>query len=105
MTPPRSSLRVLPGHWPSTVVCLIGATIGDCDKCCTAETDGDLCARCHEVYDAIAFVLAAPAEAERELLRAARDLIGTLGPNGYFPTAGKPKTDALRAAIAKADVW
>lgn len=38
-----------------------------------------------------------------DLLRAAQELIGTLGAGGYFPTAGEPKTRALRAAIAKAE--
>ncbi len=30
---------------------------------------------------------------------AAQDLIECLGPGGYFPTAGEPKTTALREAL------
>ena len=35
-----------------------------------------------------------------EPLEALKELIGILGPNGYFPSAGKPLTDKCRAAIA-----
>lgn len=36
------------------------------------------------------------------LLTAAEDMINVLGPTGYYPEAGKTKSDALRAAIVAA---
>ena len=37
-----------------------------------------------------------------DLLTTGEDLLSVLGENGYFPAAGKPKTDAFKVAIAKA---
>lgn len=39
-------------------------------------------------------------EAVPQVIEAARAIIATLGPDGYFPTCGEPKTRALRAALA-----
>lgn len=44
-----------------------------------------------------ALIAAAP-----EMYEALLSLVGTLGPGGYFPTAGKTITDKARAALAKA---
>ena len=37
------------------------------------------------------------------LLEACKGFIEEIGKDGYYPTAGKPKTDAMRAAIALAE--
>ncbi len=37
-----------------------------------------------------------------ELLAVCEAFINELGPDGYYPIAGKTKTDAMRAAIQKA---
>jgi len=40
-----------------------------------------------------------------ELYEVCREFIGKLGRDGYYPTAGKPLTDKMRAAIAKAEAY
>ena len=41
---------------------------------------------------------------DREVLLAAcKGMIAHLGPNGYIPSCGEPKTRAVREAIAKAE--
>ena len=37
-----------------------------------------------------------------DLLAKGEDLLSVLGKDGYFPAAGKPRTEAFRVAIAKA---
>ena len=40
--------------------------------------------------------------ASKDLLEACKGMIAHLGPNGYIPGCGEPKTRAVREAIAKA---
>lgn len=45
-----------------------------------------------------ALIAAAP-----DMLAVCREFINAIGSDGYYPSAGKPMTDRMRAAIAKAE--
>ena len=47
----------LPDPWPDMIIRILGATIGGCASCFTPETDGDLCAQCHEAFDRVADIV------------------------------------------------
>lgn len=74
---------------------------GGASCCMPVAKAGQLCKHCGLMK--IAEDQERVRKAAPELLAALKDLIGCIGRDGYFPQAGKPRTDAARAAIAKAE--